>query len=334
MLFRAGTKMWPSADSYRCKATVAAVLLRTFAVLAVTLVVACCQVGVAQDTPAAPKAAAAVAAPDVTADEAVIRKNIAAYTEAFNKHDAAAVAKFWSEEGEWIEPDGKRFKGRKAIEAELQNYFQEGAAPKLEVVDVEIQFLAPDVAIEEGTVKATPSEGPARLASYRAVHVRRDGKWQLSSVQEIDIVQSPSHYENLKAVEWMIGTWVDQDEETEIETRCEWTKNKNFMTRSFTVTIAGQAELEGTQVIGWDPVAKQIRSWLFDSVGGFGEGKWSLRDGRWVVRSSFVLHTGEKASSINIFTPTDENSFTWQSIGRQRGGELLPNVGPVTVVRP
>ena len=29
-----------------------------------------------------------------------------------------------------------------------------------------------------------------------------------------------------------------------------------------------------TQRIGWDPAAKQIRSWEFDSEGGFGEGTW------------------------------------------------------------
>ena len=29
-----------------------------------------------------------------------------------------------------------------------------------------------------------------------------------------------------------------------------------------------------TQRIGWDPVADHIRSWEFDSEGGFGEGKW------------------------------------------------------------
>jgi uncharacterized protein (TIGR02246 family) len=316
-----------------CSALDSGISWRAPAVLAMTLLLAWSHFGVAQQTAATANAPQKLTAAGVTADEAAIRKNIAGYTEAFNKRDAVAVAKFWTEDGEWIEPDGQRFSGRKAIEAELKAYFQEGTAPKLEVVDVSIEFLAPGVAIEEGTVKATPAEGAARMASYRAVDVRRDGTWQLNSVREIELVEPPSQYDKLKAIEWMIGTWVDRDEDSEIETRCEWTKNKNFITRSFTVSLAGVPDLEGTQVVGWDPVAKQIRSWLFDSAGGFGEGTWTQRGNKWVVRSSFVLNTGEKASSINIFTPIDEGSFSWQSIGRQRGGELLPNVGPVTVYR-
>ena len=45
-------------------------------------------------------------------------------------------------------------------------------------------------------------------------------------------------------------------------------------------------DLEGTQVIGWDPAAGTIRSWMFDSDGGFGEGTWSKKDNSWIVKFS------------------------------------------------
>ena len=45
----------------------------------------------------------------------------------------------------------------------------------------------------------------------------------------------------------------------------------------------GQVDISGIQVIGWDPIAKAIRSWTFDSNGGFAEGKWEHRGDRWFI---------------------------------------------------
>ena len=83
----------------------------------------------------------------------------------------------------------------------------------------------------------------------------------------------------LDELEWMVGQWVDEGETSKITTSCKWTTNRKFLTRSFSVTIDGQVSLEGTQFIGWDPIARRIRSWTFDSEGGFGQGRW-IRDGK------------------------------------------------------
>lgn len=145
--------------------------------------------------------------------------------------------------------------------------------------------------------------------------------------------ENGSHYEQLKVLEWIIGEWVDQEESSSISTVCQWTKNKTFITRSFSVNIEGEVALEGTQVIGWDPLAKRIRSWMFDSEGGFGEGQWSQNGDQWVVKSSQVLNGGERASSINVITYVDDDTLTWRSIGREVDGVPLPNIPEVTVVR-
>jgi len=146
-------------------------------------------------------------------------------------------------------------------------------------------------------------------------------------------VAAPSPYEHLKVLEWMIGEWVDEGEEMTITTVCRWTRNRSFMTRSFKVSTADGRELEGTQIIGWDPAEKRIRSWLFDSEGSFGEGRWTQDGNRWIIRSAQVLRGGERASSINVITLVDENTLTWQSTGREVDGEMLPNLPEVTVVR-
>ena len=72
----------------------------------------------------------------------------------------------------------------------------------------------------------------------------------------------------------MIGSWVDDDDDvaTTIETTCKWAKNQNFIVRTFSITNRDRVTTSGVQFIGWDPSAKRIRSWVFDSDGGHGEG--------------------------------------------------------------
>ncbi|MCH7790096.1 MAG: hypothetical protein IH940_11750 [Acidobacteria bacterium] len=97
--------------------------------------------------------------------------------------------------------------------------------------------------------------------------------------------------------------------------------------------IEDRIDMSGTQVIGWDPAANTIRSWVFDSDGGITEGVWTRRDDGWSIRAVGVLPDGRKASMVNIIRLIDDNTFTWQSVGREVDGELLPNIDEVTVIR-
>ena len=101
----------------------------------------------------------------------------------------------------------------------------------------------------------------------------------------------------------------------------------------FSVVVGDEIEHSGMQIIGWDPSAETIRSWVFDSDGGFGEGLWSQHDKAWHIQSTGTLPDGSKSSSTNILKYVDDNSFTWQSVNRIAGGELLPNVPEVVVSR-
>ena len=97
--------------------------------------------------------------------------------------------------------------------------------------------------------------------------------------------------------------------------------------------IDEETTLEGDQFVGWDPLAGQIRSWTFDSEGGFGEGLWIQDGDQWLVKASFVLADGSRASSLNVYTYVDDDTIRWQSTNREIAGELQPNIPQVTVVR-
>ena len=266
--------------------------------------------------------------------EEAIRDAVQAYVAAFNQEDAKGLAALWSPEAVYTNPiTGQQVVGREEIERQFAAIFAEGNGARLKADTHAIRFVSPNVAIEQGTARVVRPNQEPEQSEYSAVYVKRDDKWLLDRVTEEDIPAVPSHYEQLKELECMIGTWLDRDEQDLIETTCQWTKNRNFITRSFAVSVGDRIEMAGMQIIGWDPAARQIRSWVFDSDGAFGEGVWSRKDNRWFIKSTGVIPDGSKSSSTNIMTFVDENTFTWQSINRVAGGEVLSNVDEVVVVR-
>jgi uncharacterized protein (TIGR02246 family) len=270
---------------------------------------------------------------DLSADEAAIRNADQAYVEAYNKHDAKALADAWSPEAVYLNrATGAEVVGRAAIAEQFTASFKDQPEVKLDLRVESIQFISPNVAVEHGTAKIMAPKTEPEEIDYNAVFVRREGKWLLDRVTEKE-GEAPSHYEQLKPLEWMIGRWVDKDDNVDITTECQWTKNRSFITRSFTVATAGQINMSGMQIVGWDPDAKTIRSWTFDSDGTFAEATWTYKKDRWFIRNRGIMADGRKASMVNVIKPVDENSFTWQTIERTAGGELLPNIDEVLIVR-
>jgi uncharacterized protein (TIGR02246 family) len=271
---------------------------------------------------------------DPAADEAAIRTADEAYVKAFNEHDAKALADAWSPEAVYLSRvTGDEVVGRAAIAEQFAALFKDQPEIKLDLSVESIQFVSPNVAVEHGIAKTlTPEGGPEEIA-YNAVFVRRDEQWLLDRVTDTAQEAANSSYEQLKPLEWMIGHWVDKDDEVAIETDCKWAKNQSFITRSFTVAAEGQVNLSGIQIIGWDPVAKTIRSWTFDSDGGFAEAAWTFKKDRWFIQNKGYLADGRKASMTNVIKQVDQNSLTWQTDDRTVGGELLPNIDEVLVVR-
>jgi uncharacterized protein (TIGR02246 family) len=268
------------------------------------------------------------------ADEAAIRKAVEAYVAAFNQANAKALAALWAPEAVYINPlSGEQVVGREAIEGQFAAIFAEAKGAKLEATTGSIGFVSPNVAVEQGTAKVIRPEQAPEESQYTAVYVKREGQWLLDRVTEETVPVVTSHYEQLKDLEWMVGSWVDQDDEATVVTECNWTRNNNFLTRSFTIQVRDRIDMAGMQIIGWDPAAKQIRSWVFDSDGGFGQATWKKKGNRWYIQQSGVLPDGRKSSSVNIITYVDDNTCTLQSVNRTVDGELLPNIAEVKITK-
>ena len=268
-------------------------------------------------------------------DETAILAAVDSYAEAFNQGDAKALAGHWTEDGELVTPSGDVLKGHTALETAFTAYFAESSGAKLELFDTHIKMVSPRVASETGMAQVTVGDEPAEITTYEAVHVKTADGWRMDSVREVAApAPAPTHYQQLQSLEWMIGTWVDNSaENASIETTGRWTTNSNFIVRTFRVFVEDRVDFEGTQIIGWDPSAQAIRSWTFDSDGGFGVGRWSQNGDRWTVQALNVLPDGRRASSTNIYDVVDESTLQFHSIGRQVDGEIMPSIDTVTLVR-
>lgn len=268
-----------------------------------------------------------------SADEKAIRQTAVGYAKAFNARDAKAIAELWTPEGELVNEQGQEFRGRKAIEKEFAGIFAEHKNLAAEIVVNSVRFPAKDVAVESGTGWVRTTAGvPVSAARYVAIHVKQEGKWQIASVREMRYIP-PSNYENLKDLNWLVGDWTAKADGKTIRIQCQWDANKNFLWRTYSVEEGDKKTKSGRQVVGWDPIAGQVRSWHFDDDGSFGQEYWTRDGDRWLGEASGLLRNGGQSRALNVLIRLDDNSFTWQSVRRTLNGAVLPDVPRVTLQR-
>jgi uncharacterized protein (TIGR02246 family) len=259
---------------------------------------------------------------------AVAEKLNVAYTAAFNKGDARALAAMYAEDAEYTDVAGERVTGRAAVEESLKKTFAAKKGLQLEATIESARYLTPDVLLEKGISRTNDL-----TTRYVCNYVRKDGNWLISELSEITQPPVDAAAEALADLSWLAGTWKDNTPGMDVSTEVAWTKNGHFLRRSFTVRRENEDAVEGTEIIGYDPVTNQIRSWLFDSEGGFGEGRWRRENDKWLVTAHATSPEGRTSTAQHVLTEVDGQKFNWESINRQADGEALPNLEKVEVVR-
>lgn len=258
-------------------------------------------------------------------DSELITKAAMSYQKAFNAKDAEALAAHFTADAE-MAVGTDVLKGRDAIKADYVALFKSDNVPTLKLEDIHVSVISPSVAIETGTAILSNSE-VTETTTYRAVHVKEASGWLLDRVQDEVVAEPPpSNYDQLKALEWLVGSWTLKSDQNEMSVNCRWTTNRNFLVQTYSVSGGEASDLQGTQVIGWDPSRQVIRSWMFDSDGGFGSGAWSGEGDNWTVTTLQIVPTGEQATATNVYRRIDDNTMQFKSVGRQVGGKLMKNV--------
>lgn len=270
-------------------------------------------------------------------DDANIRairaQTVAMFAE-YNARHAPAYAERFLSNAEYEMDTGEVLIGRQAIQDHFEKLFAEYPQGKSHSHESNIRTVSLNMAIEEGIVAITHTdEDEESVTPYVAVWTFVNGHWSLASMRELtgDEGEYNAH-DHLQDLAWIVGEWVDESEEAIVTTSCRWSEDSNFLLQDFTVHVMGVPEISGTQRIGYDPLTHTLRSWVFDSQGGFGESLWNWDGEKWVIRSSAVRHDGHIAASINFIIPDTEDAYFWESSHRMTNNEALPDLR-VKIVR-
>lgn len=264
------------------------------------------------------------------ADEALaVRQALDSYTNTFNKNDAAALSEFWAEDAQYEDETGEVYHGRKEIEEGFKQFFSESKGVKLKIAVSRVHISSPTRVVVEGSATVSVPGEDESESDFVAEFSKKENTWQLASVGED--AASPS-YRHLKELEWLIGDWADQGDSGRFQLESQWTGNKNFITVYFAVRDGG-IDIEGTHIIGWDPVKKKVRSWIFDSAGSYATGNWSKKGSRWTLKISRNLSDGTKESETDTYGRVNDNAFTWGASAREANGQQLPNLGEIKIIR-
>jgi len=262
------------------------------------------------------------------ADEEAIRKVSGAFGDALTKGDAKAVAEYWTTEGEYVGHAGNTLRGRASIEKAYAKFFKEARQAKVEMTIDSIRFLSQDTALEEGHAQTQKGKDSSPTSSrYSILFARENGQWHIALLREWSEAGA-----SLGDIDWLIGNWISKTDEAEVLATYEWDQNKKFIHARFTIK-GKERTVSATQVIAKDPRAEGLRSWLFESDGGFGGSTWTRESKRWVLEASGVEADGTEMTATNILTPIDRDSFLWQSVDRTADGEEQPDIRPIKVTR-
>jgi uncharacterized protein (TIGR02246 family) len=258
----------------------------------------------------------------------------AAFVKAFSNGDARALAEFWTPDGDYIDEEGHHYQGRKAIEESFQQLFAAAKGAELRVHRASRRLVRPDLAIGDGIYEVVPTDGgPPTSARYTTVLVKQDGQWFFESVREA-VAMPPTNAEKLEELAWLIGDWGDEAERGAVaRVSFSWAENQNFIACTFVTTLKDVPVAGATQWIGWDAADKRIRSWSFDSNGGFSEAVWTRDGDRLVSKTTTTTREGKKVSATNIVTFVDPGHLTWRSAQRSVDGQSLPDPEVVKMKR-
>jgi len=271
---------------------------------------------------------------ETSPEEAAVIANDRAYEAAYASGDAKALADFFTEDAEYTAEDGQTFKGRAEIEETIRAALLERKGGNLSINMESVRLLAPEVLLEKGTTTVTPNDGEMSESLYAAIYVKNEGEWKISQLIESRKPATTPH-ERLAELGWLIGKWAETDEANDLTVESEylWARGGNFITRNVTVKRGGETTLEGWQIIGWDPLEERIRSWTFDSEGGFAEGWWTHEGERWLVREVGVALDGSRIGAENTISKLSPDRFAWESNNRTVDGEPQPGIGRIEINR-
>jgi len=252
-----------------------------------------------------------------------------AYQEAFNAGQPDKLAALHTEDAMWVDSDGSSLSGRDAIRAALAKAFAAAPGRTIEFAVDQVRPLGDDVILEKGSSIVTGPDGEESASFYTTVYAKQGDQWRIAQITETAPVVEPSPASELAALGWLEGKWRGENAQRPVTLEISPVQNGNFLSIKYSFGENGD-EGSSTEVVGYDAAEDRVRSWTFDSGGGFSEAAWQPDGSNWMLVSKSVNPDGTRGSSqLEIRPAADGRSFTVEGYNRESGGVPMPKLGPI-----
>jgi len=118
--------------------------------------------------------------------EAAVKEHFKDFDQTWAKHDAKALAAFYTEKAEIVTESGQTFSGRDGIEEALSQAFDNSLKDSTLTVTVQkIRMIKPDVALVDSEAQIKQGDAEANTLHLVTVLVKQDGKWMTETSRAI-----------------------------------------------------------------------------------------------------------------------------------------------------
>lgn len=262
-------------------------------------------------------------APEESA-EASIKKAAEGYGAALKSGDIKQAATFWAADAEFTDSEGNVLRGRDEIAKRLTESLDDLKTGKSVIHIQTFRVLTPDVVTTDGAIEFTPAEGAMESDKFSAVWMRKDGRWVIASARDLPESDDDIGARSVNTLKWLQGNWSAEQGESKITLSVKPELDGKFHLMRYEIKSAKDA-MTIVQLVGWDPIDAAVRSWTFDSKGGYGEGVWNRQDSSWINETLGVLPTGQITSALNHVEVQDPDTFLWHATNREVEGQPIPD---------
>lgn len=273
-------------------------------------------------------------AQDKNSPEQIVAASNRAFETAYNSANIEGVVALFTDDAQFTSEDGAAHVGKNSIEAMLRTALANDPGVQLKIETRTARLLAPGAIVENGFSTTKSKNGDSGSSLFTAVYVEKDGKWKITELVESPVAAlTPA--DHLQDLDWLVGSWTESDPSNDVTVTSQFNRARgnNFLTRNVTVKRGDRPAMEGWQIIGWDPIEEQIRSWTFDSEGGYSDGLWTRSGNRWLVQEVGFAPDGSRNSAEITISKLGPDRFTWQSDNRTLNGEPQPSLASIEVTR-
>ena len=250
----------------------------------------------------------------------------------FNRGDANGLASRFLVDGELVDERGVVYVGQAEIKNLFAGFFSKFQATKLEMSIDSLRVIGA-VAIEDGSRTMSTADGVSKSQfRYQVIWSKVSDGWKIASFRDSPMLTSPSAHDAILPLEWMVGEWVNEGSDGRVSIAFRWSSDQNYLLGEYSVSSVDKAVRSSSQRIAWDPSSGRIRSWIFDTDGGFTEGAGTIVDEGLVIKSNSVNPDGSSASVTITLKKKGTDSFTFSGISRIIDGKPEPDI-QLTIVR-